>query len=237
MGLLGRRRGPRPLPPVVDVTICTGFSRLDELVAAAVVAVGPTATVAAAPVDVGAADAPVAPTPAPPTPPMGGVGGAVDIVITVSAAGVVAVECVAPPSVGRLPTKPPELLPLAAADVEVNVVEPQTHMLSSAGVVWPEESCCKRFTTSVSKSSMRPMRCCIRCSSRRTSTLRSKTVSEVVARDEAISICRSRSKAKLRSLVERAVSTVAGALLPSITTRLSRLGGDESTSPPSSIVS
>uniref|UniRef100_A0A1B0A144 Uncharacterized protein n=1 Tax=Glossina pallidipes TaxID=7398 RepID=A0A1B0A144_GLOPL len=59
-------------------------------------------------------------------------------------------------------------------------------------------------------------------------------VSDVVARDEAISIWRSFSKAKVRSL---GILPVDGVLLPSITTLLSRLGGDDSTSPPSSIVS
>lgn len=137
------------------------------------------------------------------------------------------------------------------------------------------------MTSSPSRSSIRPMRCCMRWSSNRTSTFMSSTVamrsrcasvggvsrspvsyvSDVVALELAISICRSRSSAKLRSLtpvtavaapvvplalppaavapavVAVAVDVVVVAAPPSITTRLSRLGGEESTSPPSSMVS
>lgn len=177
------------------------------------------------------------------------VGGADEILVVVDV-GVITTSLLPPAWLLPLPTAPqnvevdgvvvgsPE--PLAAV-VDVSVCDRIAGITSipSPGVVWPDES----WTTVIllhsswRRSSILPIRCDIRCISSRTSTFKSKTVAiksrcakvggsslspvsyvhEVVARDEAISIWRSRSNAKFLSL--------------------SRLGGDVSTSPPSSIVS
>lgn len=49
---------------------------------------------------------------------------------------------------------------------------------SSPGVLTPDESYDSRLINSVIKSSMRPILCCSRCISRRTSTFKSKTVAK-----------------------------------------------------------
>lgn len=97
--------------------------------------------------------------------------------------------------------------------------------ITSSGELWPDDSVAVavRLSNSASRSSIRPIRWAIRCISKRMSTFMSITVaiksrwasvlavsrkpvsyvSEVDARDEAISICRSRSNDKFRSKCSR----------------------------------